>query len=172
MSMRRPSKTEDLFLRDLAAKVLQTRIFGAFISAVQIRKNEDGLTRKDLSERSARWDETGVSKLLSSPANWTISKISDLAHSLDLQFHFILVDQKKPGRIFTDKGIKEHASAVVTNSAVITVNMTVRSTFMDRITPMMPRYINPVNAIESKNKIAPFKNDVVNIETKTQHGGM
>lgn len=94
------------YLRGYRAKVLEARVFGAFVSAIQYRKENNGLTQKALAEMTGK-DETGISKLLSGPANWQLRKISDLAGALNLDFEFALVDRADRCRVFLDTGVRE-----------------------------------------------------------------
>ncbi|SRR6266849_9266194 len=91
--------------RTFAAQLLEASFFGAFIMAIDARKNEQGLTQGELAQRAGR-EKTGISKLLSGPRNWTIRTISDLAEALDLAVEFVLVDRLNSFRQFTPTGIE------------------------------------------------------------------
>lgn len=90
--------------RKFASEVLEASFFGAFLLAIEARKNEASLTQSELAQRTGR-EKTGISKLLSGPRNWQIRTISDLAEALDLRVEFALVDRLNPQRRFTPTGI-------------------------------------------------------------------
>jgi hypothetical protein len=91
--------------RKFASKILEAEFFGAFITAIETRKEEQGLTQADLGMRTGR-EKTGISKLLSGPRNWMLSTVSDLTEALDLRFEFVLVDKLNPVRRFTSTGVQ------------------------------------------------------------------
>jgi hypothetical protein len=88
-----------------ASKVLEARFFGAYITAIEVRKDERQLTQAVLAARTRR-EKTGISKLLSGPRNWKLSTISDLTEALELNFEFALVDRLTPTRRFTATGVR------------------------------------------------------------------
>jgi len=108
--------------RIFAAQVLEASFFGAFITAIDARKNETKLTQAELAERTGR-EKTGMSKLLAGPRNWKISTMSDLAVALDLTLEFALRDRLNPMRKFTATGIEYDApvsQSLVWDTGVIT----------------------------------------------------
>jgi DNA-binding phage protein len=97
--------------RKFASDVLEASFFGAFVMAIDARKNELNMTQAELAERTGR-EKTGISKLLSGPRNWTIRTISDLAEALDLRLEFALIDRINPVRRFTASGVQCDVSHV------------------------------------------------------------
>jgi DNA-binding phage protein len=90
--------------RVFASEIIEAAFFGAFMVAIDARKNEENLTQAELARRTGK-EKTGVSKLLAGPRNWKLSTISDLAEALDLRLEFVLVDQHCPSRRFTQTGM-------------------------------------------------------------------
>jgi transcriptional regulator with XRE-family HTH domain len=90
--------------RAFASEIIEAAFFGAFMVAIDARKNEENLTQAELAKRTGR-EKTGISKLLAGPRNWKLSTISDLAEALDLRLEFVLVDQHFPQRRFTQTGV-------------------------------------------------------------------
>lgn len=91
--------------RQYTAELLEAAFFGAFLTAIGVRKEEQSLTRAELCKRMGR-EKTGLSKLLSGPRNWQLRTIADLSEALDLRLEFALVDRLHPGRLFTQTGIE------------------------------------------------------------------
>ena len=91
--------------RKFAAEMIEAAFFGAFVTAIAIRKEEQSLTQVELAKRTGR-EKTGISKLLSRPRNWQLHTISDLAEALNLRLEFSLVDRVNPMRRFTQTGIE------------------------------------------------------------------
>jgi hypothetical protein len=90
--------------RKYAADMLTHAVFGAFYTAIALRKQEHALTRAQLGSRMGR-EKTGISKLLAAPRNWQLSTISDLAEALDLRVQITLFDRLNPLRTFTSTGV-------------------------------------------------------------------
>jgi len=106
--MRLYSDADLKFERAFQKEVLQTSVYGAFMSVIETRKEENGLTQANLATLTGK-DKTGVSKLLSEPKNWTIRTVSDLCVALDVQFLFCLIDNTHETRVFTGTGV-EHVN--------------------------------------------------------------
>src|ERR1035437_6487781 len=100
--------------RAFASEIIEASFFGAFMVAIDARKNEEHLTQVELGKRTGR-EKTGISKLLAGPRNWKLSTISDLAEALDLRLEFVLIDRRNPVRRFTQTG----AAFVVPKNTII-----------------------------------------------------
>lgn len=111
MSIRALFKNKREYERD----IIKSQIFGAFSSALQARKAEEGLTVTECSDRLGK-DKGATSRLVSEEGNWTIHTIADLATALDVTVEFHLRDNKTQMRDFTPSGvclrIQEPKSAV------------------------------------------------------------
>jgi transcriptional regulator with XRE-family HTH domain len=92
------------YRRAFASEIIEAAFFGAFMVAIDARKNEEHLTQIELAKRTGK-EKTGMSKLLAGPRNWKLSTISDLAEALDLRLEFVLIDRHNPIRRFTQTGV-------------------------------------------------------------------
>ncbi len=101
-------RKKSLAYKEVAFRVLDASIFGAFLLAIEARRDEDSLTQTKLAELMGR-DKANISKLLEGPQNWTVQTISDLAQALDLEVEFVLHDKHKPGRQFTPTGVVDQS---------------------------------------------------------------
>jgi DNA-binding phage protein len=118
-----PSKVDDEYKRDYLSEVLQTRIYGALLSAAEHRKTYEGLTRKEVAEKTGK-DETAISKLFAKPQNFTLKTISDLAYALDLEIEFAFVSRANRDHVFLDVGFRNrHLSRTNTLAQGATVNL-------------------------------------------------
>lgn len=115
--MSQSSKNELTFEREYQYEILSAAVFGAFLSAINARKDEEGLTRAELARLTGR-DKTGISKLLSGPRNWTTKTVSDLCVALALRPELYLFDLKHSDRVFFAEG----AYVNVTSSTAQTIS--------------------------------------------------
>lgn len=105
MSTQLPSSENDnKYARLHMADVLRGRVFGAIYAAAEFRKNEEGLSRKELAEKMGR-DEAVVSRTFSAPNNWTLKTVSDLCFALNLRLEFVFIDRSNQERVFLDTGM-------------------------------------------------------------------
>ena len=103
------------FERGYNYEILTASIYGAFLCAIETRKEENSLTQAKLATLTDK-DKSSVSKLLAGPGNWTTRTISDLCVALDLGFEFCLVDKLLPYRVFTATGVETANPTVSTNT--------------------------------------------------------
>ncbi|HVY20459.1 MAG TPA: helix-turn-helix transcriptional regulator [Bauldia sp.] len=103
--MREFSDAELKFEIEYQRELLRTAFYGAFLTAVEARRDEDGLTQAALARLTGK-DKTAVSKLLSEPKNWTLRTVSDLCVALDVSLLFCLLDNASETRVFSGTGIE------------------------------------------------------------------
>jgi hypothetical protein len=148
--------------REFAAELLKSAFFGAFYTAIGVRKNEEALTRAKLGSRMGR-EKTGISKLLSGPRNWQLDTISDFTEALDLRLEFSLVDRHYPNRRFTATGVQYDALSSFAIDSPLTINpgnmlTTQQGALSDHLGPSLDwRSLNYNNPFPETRRIEPSK---------------
>ena len=89
--------------REFAAAALHTALVRAIRHALHARREEDGLSQRNLSRIYGR--EMFINNTLTS-WNWKTSTICNLAEAIGLRFEFAFVDRKNPRRRFTPTGVE------------------------------------------------------------------
>ncbi len=90
--------------REYFCEVNAHAIFSAFFCAIQYRRDNSGMTQKELARRTGK-DKSTISKMMNGPANWNLKTAAEMAFALDLEVEIVLVDKSNINRTFTPSGI-------------------------------------------------------------------
>lgn len=104
----------DTYDREYRRGMTRSMFQSLFWHVLTVRKKEIGLTLNGLAERLGI-NKSYVSRSFSSPPNWQIDKLSDMAEALDVDL-VIEARDRKTGRIFTAHG-DEQFGKTTTNKA-------------------------------------------------------
>ena len=88
--------------RDYRRQMTRASFQSLFWHVLLTRKREAGLTLKLLADKLGI-NKSYVSRSFSSPPNWQIDKLSDMADALDVDLHIEARD-RQTGRVFTPHG--------------------------------------------------------------------
>jgi len=86
--------------------MLQTEIFGAFLTACRARKVEEGFSRVELARRMGK-DKSVITRLLKGHSNMKVETIAEFANAVEADIGFYLVDRKNRYRVFTGHGVEQ-----------------------------------------------------------------
>lgn len=107
---------EERYERDYRRQMTRSGFQSLFWHVLLTRKKEFGLTLKGLADRLGI-NKSYMSRSFSTPPNWQIDKLSDMADALDVDL-IIEARDRKTGRVYTPSGNK---SAAVTSTDPVTV---------------------------------------------------
>lgn len=109
----------DKFLREFSQQMLRAMVQSVFVSVFNESKKREKLSQSGLAKRLGI-NRSVISRNLSSPPNWTVDKISDMAEALNVDIEIIARDRVS-GHCHTARGM---VVISVTSEAqrVITVN--------------------------------------------------
>jgi transcriptional regulator with XRE-family HTH domain len=88
--------------------MLRSAFQSMFWGVLLARKQEMGLTLKGLADKLGI-DKSYVSRSFSSPPNWQIDKLADMADALDVEIEIAARDVKT-GKVYTPVGVREVVS--------------------------------------------------------------
>ena len=100
MSM--PKTTRDLVLRDYDRGLLKSGLTSLFWAVIMDRKRRGKYTMLDVARATGK-HKSAVSRWFSSPPNWRLETVADIASALDLDLE-IRARDRATGQIFTASG--------------------------------------------------------------------
>jgi len=115
----------DRYERDYRRQMDRSAFQSLFWNVLLARKKEKGLTLKGLADKLGI-NKSYISRSFSSPPNWQIDKISDMADALGVDIVFEARDRRS-GRLYTPFGSSISAvttTCVIPDKAVIDVTST------------------------------------------------
>ncbi len=103
----------DTYTRDYRRQMTRAAFQSLFWSVLLKRKQDSGLTLKGLADKLGI-HKSYMTRSFSSPPNWQIDKLSDLADALEVELVVEARDQKT-GRTFTAFGIQSSPMTMTTH---------------------------------------------------------
>ncbi len=106
----------DTYTRDYRRQMTRAAFQSLFWNVLQKRKQDAGLTLKGLADKLGI-HKSYMTRSFSSPPNWQIDKLSDLADALEVELVIEARDQKT-GRIFTAFGVQNSPMTMTTHGSM------------------------------------------------------
>ena len=127
--------------RDFLDLMYRNELFGAFVTACEVRMREEGFTRAELGRRMDK-AKAQISRLLANPSNMTARTVAEFANAVNADISFCLVDRKDRDRVFTGGGVERLSAYHAKNAQAISVTISASG-----LEPVASRFYDAVGSV-------------------------